>query len=794
MKKALNTILIVIVNLLAFVACSPEKAVSDELVSATLVSTDRATRALGTEVDFDITNVKAWKYTAKKADNGLKTGETDTPIQLLDSTTGQEVVKGTKTQALSQGSWNFTLYGYSDENFENLICKGTADNANVTSKNSKVTVSVQPIQTEGGKGKVVVSEDITIIDSNGTSYSTGNGGYTMTYSVYKGNTTSSSKKITDLDSVDVGICKVVVNFTGKTEDGKTYTAATASKLINVYDNLTTYVTGTIEESLYSTELTGESGVVSASSTKTVSSDTSTGYNKAQFDMEVASAPTGAGDNTKVSFPAGALNLGTDSNYSLTLSVSSSSIETAADNAKDAGYTVASGSGVVAALDFSLTRSSDSMTFDTFACDDPIVVTTYISKGWDPSDISVAYVGTSEGKDPEFVSYNKETGELVFNVYHFSEYVVVLPYTPVYDYTSFAAALKNSSGEIRLISDITLDKTLVPFDTKTHNINLNGHNITSSTLPFQIQKGTVEFSGKGTIETTGSDKDVIWVYPNTNGIPVPAKGSTVVTIGEDVTLKGGQYGIVVIYTKASYGANGAVINMKGTIEDSICGLYIHGNIKLTNDYAPTISLEGATINTTTAGIYGAGYGVWNLKDTTITTKTPFSLKSGSFTIESGTYTATGASFDPTTSEDSLTAPSKNTSTENLTDTGNGGVLTGSVLSLTSNDEYTKKLDVIVKGGTFTSQNGYAVYEGIPYKSGSTTDKVAAASYVTLDIQSGTFTGNATKAAVSLTAMTDKSVIKGGTFSSDPTSYIPTTGYTVAKDDATGTWTVSKTPAE
>ena len=105
-------------------------------------------------------------------------------------------------------------------------------------------------------------------------------------------------------------------------------------------------------------------------------------------------------------------------------------------------------------------------------------------------------------------------------------------------------------------------------------------------------------------------------------------------------------------------------------------------------------------------------------------------------------------------------------------------------MTSNDSYAKKLDVVVNGGTFTSTNGYAVYEGIP--NGTTTETaVAAESYVTLDIQGGTFTGNSEKGAMSLTAMTNKSVVKVGTFNSDPTSYLAI-GSTATESN--GIWTV------
>ncbi len=148
----------------------------------------------------------------------------------------------------------------------------------------------------------------------------------------------------------------------------------------------------------------------------------------------------------------------------------------------------------------------------------------------------------------------------------------------------------------------------------------------------------------------------------------------------------------------------------------------------------------------------------------------------FTIESGTYTADGAYV------------------ESPTDNGNGAVLTGAALSMTSNDSYAKSLNVTINDGAFTSANSYAVYEGIPNGTSSGT-AVAASSYVTLDIQGGTFTGNADKGTVSLTVMKDgnKNVIKGGTFNSDPSSMVAT-GYTATKNETAGTWTVAATSAE
>ena len=142
MKKALQTILIVMMSLLALVSCSQEKVISDQLVSATLISTDRVSKALVAEVDFDIANVKSWKYTATKADNGLKTGETTTQVEL----------KNGKTEALSQGSWNFTLYGYDVSN--NCICVGIANNAVVTKDKTTVSITVNQVKQQTEREKL----------------------------------------------------------------------------------------------------------------------------------------------------------------------------------------------------------------------------------------------------------------------------------------------------------------------------------------------------------------------------------------------------------------------------------------------------------------------------------------------------------------------------------------------------------------------------------------------------------------------------------------------------------------
>ena len=74
MKKVLALLLIAIIGLFAFVACNPDSSLNEELVNVTITSRD--TRSLSVEAGFDLKDVTTWKYTARKADAGLTTGQT----------------------------------------------------------------------------------------------------------------------------------------------------------------------------------------------------------------------------------------------------------------------------------------------------------------------------------------------------------------------------------------------------------------------------------------------------------------------------------------------------------------------------------------------------------------------------------------------------------------------------------------------------------------------------------------------------------------------------------------------
>ena len=235
MKKVLALLLIAIIGLFAFVACNPDSSLNEELVNVTITSRD--TRSLSVEAGFDLKDVTTWKYTAEKADNGLKTGATETEVELKDG----------KTQQLSQGSWNFKLFGYKDEK---LICSGkTTDPTTITVDKHTITILVGPQQTGEGRGTIEIKDDIKIVDKNGNSVADNSTEYTKTVTVKN----STGTVISDFSSVNSGMYYVEVVYTATAKDGTKYVAASAKKYFNVYDNLTTTISGTVEETTQSGE-------------------------------------------------------------------------------------------------------------------------------------------------------------------------------------------------------------------------------------------------------------------------------------------------------------------------------------------------------------------------------------------------------------------------------------------------------------------------------------------------------------------------------------------------------------
>lgn len=558
MRKTLNTILIVIVGLLALVACTPQASLTDELVPATLMTTGRA-RALIADVDFDISEVDVWKYTAQKADNGLTTGATTTQVPLDE--------KG-QTKGLSQGSWNFNLYGYKvetvkavedgaeDTKTEKLICSGYVDNANVTLDDHSITITVKPSQTKDGIGKIVIDESIEIADSEGTPYSKKAElyQYTKNVSVYKG---SSSAVFEDYENAPSGVYKVVVKYTATTNKGAEYTAAEGVKTFNVYDNLTTKVSGTVKESVQAATITGE-GVFSANATGTIPEE------ETALSLEVAATPLGTEvkiddtttAKTTVEFPANSLTATSGDSKEVTLSVTTTSIETASST-----YSVADNGATVAAFDLTLTGA-------TIAEDNSgIAITTYVIPGLDKTKLSVKYVEDETDSTATIKDYDSKTGLLTFTVKHFSEYIVTTNEVIAYDHDSLCAAI-DEGKDVKLVCDITLKNGVEIWISEEMTIDFNGKTITRNQnkiyagyyypwdqiVTITFKNGTFNSKGESTpimvMKTLALENMTInsWdaTYNTAHGISIGLPASKVVLKNSKVNVTGFNKGIIGSY--------------------------------------------------------------------------------------------------------------------------------------------------------------------------------------------------------------------------------------------------------
>ena len=201
----------------------------------------------------------------------------------------------------------------------------------------------------------------------------------------------------------------------------------------------------------------------------------------------------------------------------------------------------------------------------------------------------------------------------------------------------------------------------------------------------------------------------------------------------------------------YAAYGVTVDFAGKMTGNIgCAFYVNGNVKPTDGNVPKIHIDMSDEIKTGGGIYAAGYAEWDIDGCNFETYSAISIKSGTFDISGGVFHATGEFKDPADAN------------------GNGSEDTGAAISITSNSSYPQKTVVNISGGTFTSDNGYAVYEGIAKKADGT--YADDASYATISISGGDFKGNSEKGDVKIDWAENKKVIIGGTFSSDVSNFV------------------------
>ena len=366
------------------------------------------------------------------------------------------------------------------------------------------------------------------------------------------------------------------------------------------------------------------------------------------------------------------------------------------------------------------------------------------------------------------SWQKETNNYGFDVYTRTVAKIGKTY-----YATLEDALKSATNgaTITLLKDVTLSSNFVLSNGNKVTLNLNNKTInTSGSAYFLITHGELDVTGTGTISNTGS----LYAFKLVGSKTSTDANYSVLLLDRNVTLNSDAYGVMVSpYVTSTDGisAYGTAITIKGKINANYC-LYLNGKINVTEGAVSTWNITDTAEITGKgdgSGIYAAGYAKWNIAGT-ITAPSAIMAKSGEFNITGGKYHSTGEFKDPADAN------------------GNGSEDTGAAVSVTSNDGYARKIVVNISGGEFISDNGYALYEGIAVvknEQGQVTGKAATASYATLGVSGGTFTGNAEKGAVNISTASNKKVITGGTFSSDPTAYLAD-GYEAKQAD--GKYTV------
>lgn len=774
MKRKLIVLLTAVLSIsMLFVSCSNETKI-DERVSASFgVSPGRSLSSSASFADFDGLD---WWYKARTSSNDFNYGQKTEWTKLKNGLA--------TTLELSQGIWDFDLCAVVSGTTEIVEGAPTGNTHKVyygsragvlvekTNNGKPVSVLISVTPGSNGTGTIVISKDIIVNKRTGENSTIVANNYeikdkdsgTVVYTGEIDNINVSKK-------VNAGSYLVTVYYkeTNSGVTGGYILRATESIDVTVYDSSTITVVGSIDETTQAVIINPNNNY-KVNEYKVESSITAVKTDGSFSDVTIVVPMTplmssSASENTIVTVPASIINANAGESDSPTVKVVvdvTPAIEASVNDAFNISSTIHS---AAAAIDLTLFIGDTKV--ENYNTGDSLTVKTYVAKNL--KDVKVSFNGT-ELSDYE---YNTSTGYLRFTTTHFSTFVVettskAIIYDTAYDSLPDAVASAQNGDVITLIANSEMDDSLIINGGKQLTINLNSFDISAPEKVIQIKHANVTLTGNGTIYETQNDGygAVILFGSGTD----QGANYSVVNVDENVSLRGWSGIFVSSDESDTYNNYGVVANVKGKIilpgmdihtTKNGAGIYINGQNNNIVGNVPEFNLDGAEITGDT-GIYSAGYAKWNLNNVKIDAESEaLSIKAGKFVIDGGNYKARGEFHDP-----------------NL-DSSNGSVETGAALSMTSNDSYAHKIDVTVINGTFESQNGYAVYEGIPYDENNPSELVSSESYVTLDIRGGNFIGANYKDAIKLNDIKVPLVITGGTYSTDPSDYV-TLGYNAELD--------------
>ena len=347
----------------------------------------------------------------------------------------------------------------------------------------------------------------------------------------------------------------------------------------------------------------------------------------------------------------------------------------------------------------------------------------------------------------------------------------------YDSLSAAVAAAQDGDTITMLKEYNAasEDTIIFNADKAVTLDLGGNKLTLSR--FNLVQGRLTVKN-GSVDCDGQAFNV-YAAPNAD----TAADYTKLVIADDVTINA-DYGICLFPGSGNAGYNSA-IEVYGKIESG--GIFVSGNLgndistagnMVSSNKIPTVTIyDGAVVDNGTEGQGIAMNGLANVtvNGGTVSGSEAIGVKRGTLTVNGGTFLSDGEYVNP--------ADANNNGTEN----------TGATISITSTYNYAGTINVNLNGGTFTSENAPAVYQGHS-KSGETTKPYTQG--VTLNIQGGTFTSPANVATVYVADKEEgdaesytKQVISGGSFKESVAQYV--TSNLKYEANANGTYTYHET---
>ena len=514
MKKASYILLAMMLIIAVFVSCKAEVIDDSDLLVNVTFSSDDNSKGLTWSRDFAPESYY-WSYDASKADNGPRTG-TATKAKV-----GGDEGKGLihDVGPFSVGTWDFTLYGYTDADRTKLVYEGHAQASLAKGSSNPVKVNVSSKDEQAGT--ILVSKDIRLTDGTNATYAPTH------FSIKNAKDSSfaedtSNNSLQDLDfnttedmSYTVKSGSYVVTIEMRNDDDSVVYSSTQI-YINVYDYQTTVVGGSLDDVKVSTKFEASDGTIVGTSSETaIKTEGSTTLTTPEGVTPVKS------DTTTVDFPQDAL--GTAQKATLKVIASPTPVSSK--------FCIEGESSPLAGIDLSVFVDGNAVT--NFAS--PVTVTTYVAKKLTSKMINNASDAKSEGlkviyngsgDQPTITSYDPTTGMLVFTTSHFSQYyvtssrIVAVNVDTNVAYTSLKEAVYKvtDSGYITLLKDTTGSEVISIEDgAKNITIDFNGktYSVDTDISAFVLGKGNqiVLKNGKIKSNKNNGDKALVVNYGN-----------------------------------------------------------------------------------------------------------------------------------------------------------------------------------------------------------------------------------------------------------------------------------------